>query len=156
MAFSCWTFSQESSILNVWKCFKYPFTQNSTLKSRYEKYVNQFHATDFFSYALKTSEDPWFSDAFRGYQKRSVAWNGLMKLCLIYHEYVNVTDSLFHNQLSLTWWWGVLCSFLKKITQIKKSNTKYPSRHQAYLCTRFMYYMCLKITINAMKCGKST
>ena len=69
----------------------------------------------------KTSEDPWFSDVFRGYQKRSVAWNGLMKLCLMYHEYVNVTDSLFHNQLSLTWWWGALWSFLKKITQIKKT-----------------------------------
>ena len=77
MAFSCSTFSEESSILDVWKCFKYPFIQNSTLKSRYEKYVNQFHATDFFWYALKTSEDPWFSDVFRGYQKRSVAWNGL-------------------------------------------------------------------------------
>ena len=125
MAFSCSTFSEESSILDVWKCFKYPFIQNSTLKSRYEKYVNQFHATDFFWYALKTSEDPWFSDVFRGYQKRSVAWNGLMKLCLMYHEYVNVTDSLFHNQLSLTWWWGALWSFLKKITQIEKNNTKY-------------------------------
>ena len=37
-----------------------------------------FHASDLFWYALKTSENLWFSDVFRGYQKRSVAWNGLM------------------------------------------------------------------------------
>ena len=39
--------------------------------------VNPFHATDLFSYPLKTSENQRFSDVFRGYQKRSVAWNGL-------------------------------------------------------------------------------
>ena len=27
---------------------------------------------------LKTSENLWFSDVFRGYQIRSVAWNGLI------------------------------------------------------------------------------
>ena len=38
---------------------------------------NPFHATDLFWYALKTSENLWFSDVFSGHQKRSVAWNGL-------------------------------------------------------------------------------
>ena len=39
--------------------------------------INPFHATDLFWYPLKTSENLCFSDVFRGYQKRSVAWNGL-------------------------------------------------------------------------------
>ena len=40
-------------------------------------FLNPFHAIDLFWYPLKTSENLWFSDVFRGYQKRSVAWNGL-------------------------------------------------------------------------------
>ena len=40
--------------------------------------VNPFHATVLFWYPLKTSENQRFSDAFRGYQKRPLAWNGLM------------------------------------------------------------------------------
>ena len=31
-------------------------------------------------YPLKASENLWFSDIFRGYQKRSVTWNGLNKI----------------------------------------------------------------------------
>ena len=42
--------------------------------------LNPFHATDLFWYPLKTSENLWFSDVFRGYQKKSVAWNGLIQL----------------------------------------------------------------------------
>ena len=38
--------------------------------------VNPFHATDLFWYPLKI-ENQRFSDVFRGYQKRSVALNGL-------------------------------------------------------------------------------
>ena len=37
--------------------------------------VNLFHATGLFPYPLKTSENLWFSDVFRGYRKRLVAWN---------------------------------------------------------------------------------
>ena len=40
--------------------------------------INPFHATDLFWYPLKISENLCFSNVFRGYQKRSVAWNGLM------------------------------------------------------------------------------
>ena len=39
--------------------------------------LNPFHATDLFWYPLKILENLWFSDVFRGYQKRSVAWNEL-------------------------------------------------------------------------------
>ena len=35
--------------------------------------INPFHATDLFWYPLRTSENLWFSDVFREYQKRSVA-----------------------------------------------------------------------------------
>ena len=38
---------------------------------------NPFHANDLFWCPLKTSENLWFSNVFRGYQKRSVTWNGL-------------------------------------------------------------------------------
>ena len=48
------------------------------LKSVSIKVFNPFHATDLFWCPLKTSENLWFSDVFRGYQKRSVAWNGLI------------------------------------------------------------------------------
>ena len=41
------------------------------------QHLNPFHATDLFWYLLKTSENLWFSDVSRGYQKRSLAWNGL-------------------------------------------------------------------------------
>ena len=42
--------------------------------------INPFHATDLFRYPLKTSENLWFSDVFGGYQKRPVAWNGLIAI----------------------------------------------------------------------------
>ena len=39
--------------------------------------INSFHATVLFLYPLKISENFWFSDVFRGYRKRPVAWNRL-------------------------------------------------------------------------------
>ena len=38
--------------------------------------LNPFHAAGFFEKPLKTSENLIFCDVFRGYRKRSVAWNG--------------------------------------------------------------------------------
>ena len=38
---------------------------------------NLFRATGLFPYPLKTSGNQRFSDVFRGYRKRPVAWNGL-------------------------------------------------------------------------------
>ena len=42
------------------------------------RFINPFHATGLFRKPLKTSENLWFSDVFKGYQKRPVAWNGLI------------------------------------------------------------------------------
>ena len=39
--------------------------------------VNPFHATDLFWYPLKQNKQR-LSEVFRGHQKRSVAWNGLI------------------------------------------------------------------------------
>ena len=52
-------------------------------------YINPFHATKLFWYPLKTSENQRFSDVFRGYQKRSVAWNGLSNLYKICQAHEN-------------------------------------------------------------------
>ena len=49
----------------------------STLNFRQYTFINPFHATGLFWYPLKTSENLWFSDVFRGYRKRPVARNGL-------------------------------------------------------------------------------
>ena len=52
---------------------------NLCLNSKKKNQINPFHATDLFWYPLETSENLWFSNAFRGYQKRWVAWNELMR-----------------------------------------------------------------------------
>ena len=39
--------------------------------------ANTFRATILFLYPMKTSENRWFCDVFRGYRKRPVAWNGI-------------------------------------------------------------------------------
>ena len=44
------------------------------------KLFNPFHATGLFLYPLKTSKNLRFSDVFRGYRKRPMAWNGLNSL----------------------------------------------------------------------------
>ena len=45
--------------------------------------ANPFHTTSLFLYPLKTSKNLCFSDVFRGYRKRPVAWNGLRNVILI-------------------------------------------------------------------------
>ena len=42
--------------------------------------INLFHTDDIYLYPPKTSENLWFSDVFRGYRKRPVAWNVLIGL----------------------------------------------------------------------------
>ena len=39
--------------------------------------VNPFHVNVPFLYSLKMSENLWFSDVFRGYKSRTLAWKGL-------------------------------------------------------------------------------
>ena len=41
-----------------------------------DKYINPFHVTGLFLYLLKTLENLWFSDIFRGCRNGPVAWNG--------------------------------------------------------------------------------
>ena len=53
----------------------------SSQKNSLGQHLNPFHATDLFWYPLKTSEN------LRGYQKRSVAWNGLIKQNLIWRRF---------------------------------------------------------------------
>ena len=57
--------------------------------------INSFHATGLFRCPLKTSENLWFSDVFRGYRKRPVAWNGLrvgLNLRLWWKKFVIVNN----------------------------------------------------------------
>ena len=42
--------------------------------------INPFHATGLFLFPLKTSKNLWFPDVFKMYNKRPVAWYGLMKV----------------------------------------------------------------------------
>ena len=63
--FSIWT---KSDSLSIWEY---------VISSGQHILYIPFHATDLFWYPLKTSENFWFFDVFRGYQKRSVAWNGI-------------------------------------------------------------------------------
>ena len=39
--------------------------------------LNPFHATDLFLHPVETTKSLSFSDVFKGYRKRPVAWNGL-------------------------------------------------------------------------------
>ena len=64
----------------------------STLSFRQYTFINPFHATGLFWYPLKTSENLWFSDVFRGYQKRSVVWNGLTEWFPCQNCYKNRSD----------------------------------------------------------------
>ena len=43
-----------------------------------EGHINPFHATGIFPYPLKTSENLWFYEAFKGVQKEPVVWNESM------------------------------------------------------------------------------
>ena len=42
-------------------------------------HINPFHANVPFLCPLKTSENLWFSDVFRGYRNGTLAWKGLIR-----------------------------------------------------------------------------
>ena len=52
-------------------------------KQIFNYYFNSFHAIGLLLYPHKTSANLWFSDVFRGYKKRPVAWNELTKFDFI-------------------------------------------------------------------------
>ena len=45
-----------------------------------EEDINPFHAAGLFLHPSKTSESQRFSDVFRGYRNRPLAWNELILL----------------------------------------------------------------------------
>ena len=80
------------------------------LLRRYIFCVNPFHATDLVWYPLKTSENLWVSDIFRGYQKRSVAWNGLSHhICLKFQHRYWQSPKYYSVLLTLSWRKSLAC-----------------------------------------------
>ena len=65
-SFSCKFYKVNSKLLTL--------TASSIFMAR--NLFNSFEATGLFLYSLKISENQRFSDVFRGYRKRPVAWNG--------------------------------------------------------------------------------
>ena len=65
------------------------------------KSINPFHTTGHFRHPLKTSENKMFTDVFREYRKRQVAWNGLTDPLQF--------SSLMYLLLNLNWY-----GFLRK------------------------------------------
>ena len=66
--------------------------------------VNPFHTTGLFLYLLKSSENLWFSDAFRGCRKKPMAWNGLNCLLISAKNVLSVKINWkwhFHKSCSL-------------------------------------------------------
>ena len=70
----------QKTIYAIWDFFskffyrfkhKFLYEKVATSKNILESF-NPYQATDLFWFPLKTSENLWFSDVFRGYQKRSV------------------------------------------------------------------------------------
>ena len=59
--------------------------------------LKPFHNAGLFLSPLKTSEDCWFSDVFRGYKKTPVTWNGSpWHLCVLlyYSHKTNLLTSI--------------------------------------------------------------
>ena len=60
--------------------------------------LKPFHVTGILWYPLKPSENQRFSDAFKGYRKRPVAWNGLSVYC-------NKFQVAMKQMKNESWWW---------------------------------------------------
>ena len=61
---------------------------------------NPFQANVPFLYPLKTSENLWFSEVFRGYRKGTLAWNGLIEqhFSIIEKKSKKIWASIFFSQ----------------------------------------------------------
>ena len=57
--------------------FKHLHTRRHLSVIKVIKVIVASYCFNPFLYPLKTSENLWFSDVFKGYRKRLVAWNGL-------------------------------------------------------------------------------
>ena len=70
------------------------FVVNLSRKFLFHLPFNSFRAIGLFLYPPKTSQTLWFSDVFRGYRKRPVAWDGLIENTL-YFSLIN--ERIFSN-----------------------------------------------------------
>ena len=111
--------------------------ENSTTKNYCG--VNPFHATDLFRWPLKTSENQRFSDVFRGYQKWSVVWNGLITIetTLNLKKPVLFTCNAFH----------IGTKYCRKRSNIYQNNLVNARQRQGLLFhkTYFCVFFCIFI-----------
>ena len=90
------------NISNIWKSVKRYITIR----------VNPFHDTGVFLYPMKTSENQRFSDVFRGYRKRLVAWNRLMyfqKHQMLLCYFLSYWEKNLPSFLKIRFYWEWVC-----------------------------------------------
>ena len=65
--------------MNSWSEFQ-KFQPKILLMSKFTtmNFINPFHANGSFLYALKMSENLWFSGGFKGYRNEPLTWNNLV------------------------------------------------------------------------------
>ena len=88
-------------------------------------YDKALQATGLFLYPLITSEYQRFSDAFRGYRKRTVAWNRLIAYFI-----VNVLAEYVHCKLSMNFTWVTFPKYLTYPSIFSVRNTSFRNAQQ--------------------------
>ena len=85
--------------------------------------INPFQAAGLILYPQKKLENQRFSDAFRGYRKRSVVWNGLKAKYVVTSKLVHLnqmTDCYMKAPMTFSWW-----------------KVLFPFQTMCYGCSRF-------------------
>ena len=78
--------------------------------------INPFFATSLFRYLLKTSENFWFPDIFKGYRKRLVAWNGLTRNR-------GIEEAVKNLWVATLYCWGEVEQTMRKVTQTIRNSS---------------------------------
>ena len=84
--------------------------------------INPFHTNVPFLYPLKTLENLWFSDVFRGYRNGTLAWKVLTHFSpVLCFEWKSVTGFYMKRKTGLKWinvninknwtWWWIINPF---------------------------------------------
>ena len=96
--------------------------------------INPFHATGFFQYLLRTSENQRFTDVLKGYWKYPVVWNGLKGFQLsLNHQRPMVTsyrnqsigllfksvDWFQYEKINSFWWVNKLSKHIHSLSWLK-------------------------------------
>ena len=115
--------------------------------------LNPFHATGLFLYLLKTSENLWFSDTFREYRKRPVAWSGLM--CQLFFRTTNVLPLLSPLLLIKSITYSLAIRFFSQSLEMRHSAL-HSAPHRRYLTEfwNFEYGLRVKRKENYLYIGK--